>query len=86
MPYKMVERREGDIDACYADCSKALEELGWETHRDMRDACRDTWRWQSRYPFGFQSNNNNNNNLIDSKVTKCNDECVDSGSTLTGSR
>ena len=30
IPYKIVERRSGDIDCCFADCSKAYNELGWK--------------------------------------------------------
>lgn len=58
----MCGRREGDIAACYADCTKAKNELNWTTKLDMTDACRDCWNWQSKYPFGFSSNHHNNNN------------------------
>ncbi|KAI1304218.1 UDP-glucose 4-epimerase [Halotydeus destructor] len=62
VPYKLTSRREGDIDACYADCSKAKVELGWSAKYNMTDSCRDAWNWQSKYPYGYQTNNNNNNN------------------------
>lgn len=37
VPYKIVSRRDGDIDACYADSSKAYNELGWKAERSLRD-------------------------------------------------
>lgn len=73
MPYKLADRRSGDIDACYGDCSKALEQLGWKSKYDMLDACRDTWRWQSKYPFGFQTNNNNN--VVSEDDKSCPSKC-----------
>ena len=36
-------RREGDIATCYADPTKAKNELGWETEKSLRDMCRDSW-------------------------------------------
>lgn len=41
--YKIVGRREGDIATCYADPTKAKNELGWETEKSLRDMCRDSW-------------------------------------------
>lgn len=51
--YKIVDRRPGDIAACYADPSKAKKELGWSAKRDINDMCNDAWRWQSANPDGF---------------------------------
>ena len=51
--YKIVDRRPGDVAMCYADCSKANEELGWSAKYDVNDMCRDTWRWQSKNPMGY---------------------------------
>ena len=53
IPYRVVERRPGDIAECYADTSKARRELGWVAQYDLNDMCRDAWRWQSRHPNGF---------------------------------
>lgn len=53
IPYKIVERRPGDIDICYADASKAKKELGWEAVRDIDKMCEDAWRWQSKNPNGY---------------------------------
>lgn len=54
IPYEIVERRPGDIDACYADPTKAANELGWTAARGIEDMCADGWRWQSQNPNGFK--------------------------------
>lgn len=46
IPYQIVDRREGDIAAGFADVSKAKRELGFETQKTIDDICVDTVRWQ----------------------------------------
>lgn len=53
IPYKIVERRPGDIAMCYADPTKAKNELGWEAKYDLDRMCADSWRWQSNNPNGY---------------------------------
>ncbi len=53
IPYVIAPRRPGDIAYSYADASKAWEVLGWKTEKTAEDACRDTWRWQSGNPNGY---------------------------------
>ncbi len=53
LPYKIVERRPGDIATCYADPAKSREVLGWTAEKDLSDMCRDSWNWQSNNPMGF---------------------------------
>jgi len=43
--YKIVERRSGDIAMCYADTSKAKEELGWVAEKTLDDMCKDSWNY-----------------------------------------
>ena len=43
--YQIVGRRQGDIAVCYANCDKALKELGWKCERNIEDMCRDTWNF-----------------------------------------
>ncbi|MBO5138423.1 MAG: UDP-glucose 4-epimerase GalE [Bacilli bacterium] len=43
--YKIVDRRPGDIDSCYADCSYALEKLGWRAELGIEDMCRDSYNF-----------------------------------------
>lgn len=53
IPYQITARRPGDIAACYADPSKAKEELSWQAKHTLEDMCRDSWRWQSANPEGY---------------------------------
>ncbi len=53
VPYKIVDRRPGDVATCYANADKALEELNWKTEKTIEDMCRDTWNWQSKNPNGY---------------------------------
>lgn len=55
VPYKIIERRPGDIGTCYADASKAYKELGWKAEKNLEDMCRDSWRWQSNNPNGYEN-------------------------------
>ncbi len=55
IPYKVVDRRPGDIAACYADPALAKSELGWEAKRGLKEMCVDGWRWQSQNPNGFNA-------------------------------
>ena len=52
--YQVVDRRPGDIAACFADPSLAKVELGWEAKRGIDEMCRDGWRWQSENPNGYK--------------------------------
>jgi UDP-glucose 4-epimerase len=54
VPYKIVERRAGDIAKCFADPSYAKETLGWEATRGVKEMCEDTWKWQSNNPNGYK--------------------------------
>lgn len=54
IPYKVVERRKGDIDYCYADPTKAYEELKFKTKRNLEDMCKDHWLWQKNNPNGYE--------------------------------
>ena len=55
IPYTITPRRPGDIGACWADPSKAREELGWKAQKTLEDMCRDTWNWQRKNPDGLGS-------------------------------
>ena len=54
IPYKIVDRRTGDIAENYADPSLALRELNWQTEKKLDDMVADTWRWQSQNPNGYE--------------------------------
>lgn len=53
IPYEINARRAGDIAECYADPTKAKEKLGWVAEKNLRDMCRDSWRWQKNNPHGY---------------------------------
>ncbi len=46
VPYRIVDRRPGDVAQCYADPALAHELLGWKAEKDLDAMCRDSWRWQ----------------------------------------
>ena len=54
VPYKIVDRRPGDIASCYADTRLAAELLGWKAELGLREMCESTWKWQSGNPEGFK--------------------------------
>ena len=45
VPYKITERRAGDIATCYADPKKAKEELNWIATKTLEDMCQDSWNY-----------------------------------------
>lgn len=53
IPYKIYDRRAGDIAEFYADASKAEREMGWKATRTIEDMCRDAWNWQRQNPQGY---------------------------------
>ncbi len=53
IPYKIVERRPGDIAVGYADANKAEELLGWKAQHSLEDMCRTSWNWQKNNPNGY---------------------------------
>lgn len=56
IPYKVVERRPGDVATSYADPSLAESTLNWKAKRNLDQMCADVWRWQSLNPLGFRTN------------------------------
>ena len=54
IPYSIKERRAGDIATCYADATKAKEELGWTAQYGIKEMCEDSWRWQKNNPNGYE--------------------------------
>ena len=52
--YKIVDRRPGDIDTCYADPSKAYELLGFKTEYDLKQMCADSYNFMIKNPDGIK--------------------------------
>jgi UDP-glucose 4-epimerase len=55
IPYTIIARRPGDVATCYADATKAKEELGWTAQKTLADMCRDSWNWQKSNPNGYEA-------------------------------
>ncbi len=53
IPYRIVDRRPGDVAVCYANPVKAREKLGWSAERGLAQMCEDAWRWQQQNPDGY---------------------------------
>ena len=48
VPYKIVDRRPGDIASCYANPDYALKELNWKAQKGIEEMCRDAWNYVSK--------------------------------------
>lgn len=53
IPYRIVDRRPGDLPAYYADPATARDLLGWSTRLGLDAMCEHSWRWQSMNPQGY---------------------------------
>ena len=47
--YRIVERREGDIEQIYADTTKANQELGWKAEKTLDETLLSSWKWEKHY-------------------------------------
>jgi UDP-glucose 4-epimerase len=55
VPYKLIDRRPGDVAACYADATRAKEELNWVAEMSLEDMVKDSWNWQRENPEGYKT-------------------------------
>jgi len=46
VPYRIQQRRPGDVAVCYANPAKARQDLGWAATRSLEDMCGSTWQYQ----------------------------------------
>ena len=53
IPYKILPRRPGDIDECYADPAYAEKVLGFKATKTIDDMVKDAMRWQTMNPDGY---------------------------------
>jgi UDP-glucose 4-epimerase len=53
LPRRIVERRAGDVAACWSDPALAKALFGWQPQRDLLQMCRDAWNWQTKNPDGY---------------------------------
>ena len=49
IPYEIKPRRAGDIATCYADPTRAKEQLGWVAEKTLDGMCRDTWNFAKKH-------------------------------------
>ena len=54
IPYKVVERRAGDVATCYSDPALAKQLLNWQAEHGLDAMCRDSWHWQLNNPEGYR--------------------------------
>lgn len=47
IPFQIVDRRPGDVEAVFADISLAGEKLGWKPVYDMKEMLRSAWEWEN---------------------------------------
>jgi len=55
VPYRLGDRRPGDVAQCYADPSRAERLLAWRAEYDVERMCADAWRWQQANPGGYEA-------------------------------
>jgi UDP-glucose 4-epimerase len=48
LPYKIVDRREGDITSAYANTDKANDVLGWTAKSTLEEAMASAWKWEQK--------------------------------------
>ncbi len=48
LPYKIVDRREGDITSAYANTDKANNVLGWKAESTLEEAMASAWKWEQK--------------------------------------
>ena len=48
IPYRIVDRRPGDIGTAYADVSKAKRVLKWVAKKSLEDMVRDSWNFAEK--------------------------------------
>lgn len=48
LPYKLVDRREGDVIEAYADTQKANKILGWKAESTLDHAIESAWKWEKK--------------------------------------
>jgi len=46
VPYRIVDRREGDIEKVWADPAFANKELGWTAQETVEETLRTAWKWE----------------------------------------
>ncbi|KAF9144690.1 hypothetical protein BGX30_011890 [Mortierella sp. GBA39] len=53
LPYKVTDRRPGDVPNLTSDPRLANKELNWRAEKTLDEMCADLWRWQRNNPDGY---------------------------------
>ncbi len=53
--YSIAPRRAGDLAEYFANPKLALNELNWQVEKTLHDMVADTWNWQTKNPYGYNS-------------------------------
>lgn len=54
IPYKIADRRPGDLGTVVGNPAKAKADFNWQTKRTLEDMCVSAWKWQSNNPYGYE--------------------------------
>jgi len=54
LEHQMARRRPGDVATLLAIPTYAEKELGWKAQLNLTDMCRDSWKWISNNPRGYE--------------------------------
>ena len=52
--FELAPRREGDVATCFADNTRAVQELSWTPQSGLEDMLADSWNWQKQNPNGYR--------------------------------
>ncbi len=53
IPYQIKPRRDGDIAVCFADPAFTESQIGWKAQFGLTQMMKDSWRWVSNNPNGY---------------------------------
>ena len=45
VPYEISDRREGDVEICFADVTKSRKFLSWSAKNNLEDMCLSAWKF-----------------------------------------
>ena len=49
IPFKFVQKRDGDIPYIVADNNCAIKKLKWKPQKTLKDMCKDSWNWKKNF-------------------------------------
>lgn len=55
LPYKMIERRGGDVEEMFANTELANQELNWKAIQNLDDMTLSAWQWEKYFRSNIKS-------------------------------